>query len=536
MGKTGCWTLKVFKTSGYPPKKNNSLNKPNNNKAMLLSKFNLKNIDTGIVSVPDESLFELPEKVLQFGTGVLLRGLPDYFIDKANRKGIFNGRAVVVKSTDSGDTAAFDKQDGLYTLCMRGLVNGRPVEENVISGAISRVLSAGKEWDTVLQCAHNPEMVIIISNTTEVGIELVNDDIRHHPPVSYPGKLLAFLYERYKAFDGSAKCGMVIVPTELISDNGKKLESIVLELAHLNGLEENFIEWLELNNHFCNSLVDRIVPGKPNAAIKAALQAQLGYQDELITMSEVYSLWAIEGDEHIKEVLSFATADKGIVITGDITRFKELKLRLLNGTHTLSCGVAFLSGFTIVKQAMNDAVLSGFIKGLMLDEIAMAIPYPIPEKEAKEFAVKVIDRFSNPSIEHQWISITLNYTSKLKMRVVQVLQRYQELYNEVPEKLALGFAAWLLFMKAVKKEGNVYFGELNGQPYPIKDEMAEYFFNHWRNSSPEILVKTVLGDGSLWDADLTEIPRFAEKVTENLIDIMEQGMAVVIQNEKIKTD
>src|SRR5882757_10095006 len=220
---------------------------------MIISKFNLKNIQSPNLEIPDESIFDLPEKVLQFGTGVLLRGLPDYFIDKANRQGIFNGRIVVVKSTSGGDGAAFEKQDGLYTLCIRGLEDGKAVSKNIICSAISRVLSAKDEWDVILKCAHNPDMEIIISNTTEVGIELVKDDINHHPPISYPGKLLAFLYERYKAFAGSDQCGMVIVPTELISDNGKKLEAIVLELAHLNGLEENFIEWLEKYNHFCNS-------------------------------------------------------------------------------------------------------------------------------------------------------------------------------------------------------------------------------------------------------------------------------------------
>jgi len=499
---------------------------------MLLSKSNLPSIKPGVVSVPDENLFLLPEKVLQFGTGVLLRGLPDYFIDKANRQGIFNGRVVVVKTTDGGDAMAFDKQDGLYTLCMRGLVNGEAVEENVISSAISRVLSAASDWNAVLKCAHNPELTIIVSNTTEVGIELVNDDIRRHPPLSYPGKLLGFLYERYKAFAGSPQSGMVIVPTELISDNGKKLEAIVLEQAHLNGLEDHFIEWLEGNNHFCNSLVDRIVPGKPDAASKASLEKKFGYRDDLQTMSEVYSLWAIEGNEQVKSVLSFAAADEGVVITDDIMLFKELKLRLLNGTHTLSCGVAFLAGFKTVKEAMNDAVLSGFIKELMLEEIAHAIPYPIPEEVATEFALKVIDRYSNPSIEHQWISITLNYTSKLKMRVVQVLQRYTELYKAVPERLSIGFAAWLLFMKVTKKEGNNYFGQLNGQAYPINDEMAGYFFNHWQNLAPEALVKTVLSDASLWEADLSQIPGFTVAVTEKLLQMMEQGAMAVIQDKK----
>ncbi|MEJ7589490.1 MAG: tagaturonate reductase [Ferruginibacter sp.] len=499
---------------------------------MLLNRANLKNIQADTVSLPEETLFELPEKVLQFGTGVLLRGLPDYFIDKANRLGIFNGRIVVVKSTGSGDSSAFNTQDGLYTLCMRGLVNGVPVEENVVSAAISRVLSAAGEWDTILKCARNPGLCLVISNTTEVGIELVQDDTSLHPPISYPGKLLAFLQERHRFFAGSAAAGLVIIPTELISDNGKKLRSVLVDLAHLNNLPENFIEWLENHNQFCSSLVDRIVPGKPAPGIKASLHAQLGYVDELITMSEIYSLWAIEGDEHTKQVLSFAKAHPGIVIANDITLFKELKLRLLNGTHTLSCGIAFLAGFTTVKQAMDNEELYGYIKGLMMDEIAMAIPYRVPGNVAREFAEKVLDRFCNPSIEHQWISISLNYTAKLKTRVVPVLQSYYEVYNNIPSGLATGFAAWLLFMKATIKEGNEYYGELNGNPYPVKDPMAEYFFNHWQNLSPEILVNTVLSDASLWDADLTLIPGFKEKVTAQLLKIIRDGMMQMLKNDR----
>ncbi len=501
---------------------------------MIVSKFTLKNIQSGKVENVPDGIFELPEKVLQFGTGVLLRGLPDYFIDKANRQGIFNGRIVVVKSTNGGDGAAFEKQDGLYTLCIRGLENGKAVSQNVICSAISRVLSAKDEWGAILKCAHNPDMEIIISNTTEVGIELVKDDIHHHPPISYPGKLLAFLHERYKAFAGSEQCGMVIVPTELISDNGKKLESIVLELAHLNGLEENFIEWLEKHNQFCNSLVDRIVPGKPDAAAKKLLEDELGYTDDLLTMSEVYSLWAIEGDEKIASVLSFAAADKGVVITPDIHVFKELKLRLLNGTHSLSCAVAFLSGIVSVKEAMNNPVISKFANDLMTKEIVRAIPYDLPQEDALTFAGKVLDRFRNPSIEHHWINISLNYTSKLEMRIVQVLLRYSELYKSVPENMALGFAAYLVFMKAVKAENDIYYGNFNGADYPIKDPKAAYFFDQWKNNTIPQLVKNVLSNTALWNADLSALPGFAEKVTENVEDILQYGIMEVIKNEKVK--
>ena len=506
---------------------------------MILSKFTLKNLPQDKVQNVPDGIFDLPEKILQFGTGVLLRGLPDYFIDKANRQGIFNGRIVVVKSTSGGDAAAFEKQDGLYTLCIRGVEDGKIVSQNIICSAISRVLSAKEEWGAILKCAHNPEMHIIISNTTEVGIELVQDDIHHHPPISYPGKLLAFLYERYKAFDGSDQCGMVIVPTELISDNGKKLEAIVLELAHLNGLEENFIEWLEKYNHFCNSLVDRIVPGKPDTAAKKILEEELGYKDDLITMSEVYSLWAIEGDEKIAAVLSFATADKGVVITKDINLFKELKLRLLNGTHSLTCGVAFLSGIVSVKEAMDNPVISNYVNDLICYEIAKAIPYDLPNEDAMIFAGKVLDRFRNPSIEHHWINISLNFTAKLEMRIVPVLLRYAGLYKTYPENVALGFAAYLVFMKAVKQEDDIFYGNFNNSSYPIKDPKAKYFYEQWKNHSTGQVVKNVLTNTSLWNTDLTAIPGFAEKVTENVEDILKHGMkevlngAIIITNESI---
>ncbi|RZL46844.1 MAG: tagaturonate reductase, partial [Pedobacter sp.] len=303
---------------------------------MILSQANLNLINKDNVIVPQASVFELPEKVLQFGTGVLLRGLPDYFIDKANRQGIFNGRVAVVKSTN-GPTSEFDEQDNLYTLCIRGIAKGEPVSENIISSAISRVISANEDWNAILEIAKSKDLQIIVSNTTEVGIQLVNESIDQNPPLSFPAKVLAVLHERYKAL-GAKNTGLVIIATELIPDNGKKLGSIVVELARFNNLESDFILWLQNENKFCNSLVDRIVPGKPDATSLAKLQAELGYEDNLLSMSEPYSLWAIEGDQTVADVLEFAKVDEGVVIAEDIEIYRELKVRLLNGTHTLTSG------------------------------------------------------------------------------------------------------------------------------------------------------------------------------------------------------
>jgi tagaturonate reductase len=479
---------------------------------MHLSKENLPSIQGKNIIKPAASIFSLPEKVLQFGTGVLLRGLPDYFIDKANRQGLFNGRIVVVKSTDSGDTGAFDRQDGLYTLCIRGIEDGHKIEENIICSAISRVLSARDQWQEILALARNPEMQIVISNTTEVGIQLVEDDIRRQPPVSFPGKLLAFLYERYKTFGGSPESGMVIVPTELIVDNGKKLAAIVKELTQMNALEAGFLLWMETHCHFCSSLVDRIVPGKPDAASLQQLTHDLGYTDDLLSISEVYRLWAIEGDDKVKAILSFAGADEGVIVQPDIEIYRELKLRLLNGTHTLSCGLAYLAGFGTVKKAMDDAAFSAFVTDLMFGEIAPSIPYDISLSAARDFGLRVLDRFRNPHLQHQWLSITMQYSSKMKSRDIPVLLRHYQLHDTPPPYFALGFAAYLLFMR--------------GGSHPVNDDKAAYFAELWQK--PQGIVNTVLKDKSLWGADLTILPGFAEAVKNNLDTLINKGTAATL--------
>lgn len=496
---------------------------------MILSRYTLKNIDPRALGVPDESLFELPEKVLQFGTGVGLRGLPDYFIDKANRQGVFNGRIVAVKLNPQDGTTVFDKQDGLFTHCIRDFKNGQSVQENIINASISRVLNSTDHWNEVLDCAHIRDLQIIISYTTELGIQLVPEDIRQHPPKSYPGKLLAFLYERFHAFGGSGHSGMVIIPTELIPDNGRKLESIVLELAHLNGLEEEFIEWLENHNCFCNSLADRISPCQPDAELFASVEKELGYTDNLLVMSEDYGLWAIEGDEQLKEILSFVQADKRVLIEPDIKEHFELKLQLLNGTHSLSYGVAFFSGCQTVRQAMDDKTISLFINELMRKEIASALPYEVEQLAAQNFAFNVLARFRNPQLKHAWSDIASNYSAKIKMCCIPVLMKHYEKNDAVPQAIALGFAAYIYFMKAITQKDGKYFGEFNGESYWIQDDQAEIFYKRWAEPGVASVVQAVLSD-AFWGADLLSLPEFKQSVIEKLNLIINSGMKEAIES------
>lgn len=491
---------------------------------MNLSKNTLSSIETAGLTLPNEEIFNLPEKVLQFGTGVLLRGLPDYFIDKANRNGLFNGRVAVVKSTSKGGTKEFDEQDSLYTICVRGIENGHPVEENIVSSAISRVLTADQDWDIILSIACSGELNIIVSNTTEVGIQLVKESIDQKPPVSFPAKLLAVLYSRYKALGEDQKADLAVIATELIPDNGQKLKAIVLELAEYNNLEAPFFTWLAVHIRFCNSLVDRIVPGKPDIAVLAKLEESLGYKDELIIMAEPYRLWAIEGDEQVSALLNLEAADHGVIVRPDIEIFKELKVRLLNGSHTLTSGIAYLSGIDTVTKAMNNDITRNYVKNLMMQEIVGAIPYPIADAEAVAFANTVIDRFANPTIEHLWINITFQYTMKMKIRVLPVLLNYFKLNGTVPAHIAFGFAAFLRFMKVARKEGNQYFGSYEGREYLITDDQAEYFYDKTQENDVDF-VSSVMGDNAMWTADFSALGNFCDIVKQNYDSISNKGMA-----------
>ena len=393
------------------------------------------------------SVLDLPEKVLQFGTGVLLRALPDFYIDLANKAGIFNGRAVMVKSTSSPVEPAFQVQNGLFTHVLRGIKDGQEVEELHVNSSISRVLHAIQEWDEVLKIAKSPDLEIIISNTTEVGIVYVEEKISGSVPSSFPAKLLVVLHHRFLHFNGDNEKGLIILPTELIDHNAEQLNSIINQLAQYNELSQEFLVWLNQANHFCNTLVDRIVPGKLNDAAQREIEVKLGYRDELMIMSEPFGLWAIESKNPVvASRLDFINPTKGCLLVNDVHVYKELKLRLLNATHSFCCAYAIQSEFTYVREAMQDKDFNSFVKALIGEIKAVLLFDPsISNQLIDDFADTVIDRFSNPYIDHQWKSISLHYSTKVKVRCLPLFKKAIENGDRGYKHMLTGLEAYNVF-------------------------------------------------------------------------------------------
>jgi tagaturonate reductase len=469
--------------------------------------------------VPSTALLELPEKAVQFGTGALLRGFVDYFIDAANRRGEFNGRIVAVGSTGSGRDGRVNEQDGLFTLVISGIEEGVAREERRVIASVSRALSARGEWAEVLECARNPDLELVFSNTTEVGIALDESDSPDmSPPRSFPGKLAAFLHARATAFGFDPLRGLIVLPCELIENNGEKLREIVTTLATRWNLGPDFLRWLDGSVTFCNTLVDRIVPGTPSAERLAELERTLGYQDELATACESYRLFAIEGDQNLAARLGFAGADPGIVIASSIAPYRLRKVRLLNGTHTIMAPVALLAGCETVLDAMRHEMVSRFIRRAMLEEIVPTLDVP----SAASFARETLDRFANPSIRHALIDITLHATTKMRVRIIPSILAYAERNARIPESLAFGFAAWLLFMRGDLQRER----QRAGLTVPADDASGK-MTAIWKTSGADhrALVRAACADESLWGTDLTAIPGFAESVAEHLAALDRDGAA-----------
>ncbi|MDP4183238.1 MAG: tagaturonate reductase [Bacillota bacterium] len=480
-------------------------------------------------------LGKLPIKALQFGEGNFLRGFVDWMFNRLNAMGLFNGSIVVVQPINQGKIDVINDQDGLYTLMLRGIHKGENAKIKELVSAISRGIDIYSDYDNYLKLAESPELRVIVSNTTEAGIAYNPEDkLLDDPPQSFPGKLTVFLYNRFKIFKGDFKKGFIIIPCELIDRNGDNLKEIVLRLASLWNLGEDFIDWVNKGNHFLNTLVDRIITGYPKDEAQA-IEAELGYHDNLLVTGEIFHLWVIEGSKELAAELPFTEAGLNVVWTNDLTPYRIRKVRILNGAHTMTSLAAYLYGKETVKECMDDNIISMFMKQGIMDEIIPTLD--LPESELKNYAEDVLERFSNPYIKHYLLSISLNSISKFKVRVLPSLLEYINRKNILPQILTFSMAALFAFYRGTKICDGVLIGVRNGMEYKINDDInvLEAFKDLWKaydgtEEGMGLLVSKLLARTDWWDANLNEIDGLTYLVSKHLFEITAYGMEKALKD------
>lgn len=471
---------------------------------------------------------ELPIKVVQFGEGNFLRAFVDYVIDKLNEQAGFNAGVAVVQPISSGMVSMLNDQDGLYNLFMRGIKDGKEIQEQRTISCIQKGINPYENYEQYMALAEEEQLQFVISNTTEAGIAFnEKDTLEGKPHRSFPAKLTALLYKRFQHFKGNNQKGLTIIPCELINHNADALKEIILKYADLWNLEQEFITWVNKSNSFHNTLVDRIVPGYPKDEIEE-YQKELELEDKLVVTAEVFLLWVIEGGKELKQKIPFDKIDENILVVEDMQPYRTRKVRILNGAHTTMVPFSLLYGNETVKETIDNNFTGEFVKDAVFEEINPTLS--LKKEELDTFASEVFDRFRNPFIKHQLASIALNSVSKFKVRVLPSLLAYQKKYNELPLRLTYAMACLIRF----------YRGDWEGKLLPVKDDdqITDFFQRVWEQNSYKDIARDVLQKEEYWGKDLTEIPGFKKNIAYALELIenkgIEEGFSIFSQELRVQ--
>ncbi|MBP2168385.1 tagaturonate reductase [Erwinia toletana] len=466
-----------------------------------------------------------PDRIIQFGEGNFLRAFVDWQIDLLNEHTDLDAGIVVLRPINSQTDKSLNSQDGLYTALIRGLNDqGEVVSEPRLVRSVNREIHIYRQFDQFLALARDERIRLVFSNTTEAGIAYDDADrLEDTPANSFPAKLTRLLYERFKHFNAAADKGWIILPCELIDDNGAALKALVLRYAQQWQLPAAFTQWLEQHNTFCSTLVDRIVTGYPQDEAEQIFQ-QLGYRDDYLDTGEVYYQFVIQGPAWLQQELRLDRFPLNVRLVDDIKPYKEQKVAILNGAHTALVPLAYLAGLDTVGEAMNDEDIAAFVDRMLRDEIIPTLDLPAAQLHA--FADAVLSRFRNPFIRHQLLSIALNSMTKFRTRLLPQLLVSQQQQGHWPRRLTFAFAALLVF----------YRGQRHGETFSLQDDAhwLERFATLWPQLdrgeiTPQQLVETVLADKTHWQQDLTQLPGLVAAVTEHLQIIVERGTRAAAQ-------
>lgn len=470
-------------------------------------------------------LKDAPIKVLQFGEGNFLRAFVNYWFDMANEKVGYNGKAMLVQPIAMGLTKLINDQEGLYTLYLRGSEKGQKIDDKRVISSVAGCLNPydKADYDKMMEIAASDDLEVIASNTTEAGITY--DPACQQgdcPAASFPGKLTQVLYARYKA----GKKGVAILSCELIDNNGKELLKCVNQYIDQWGMEPEFKKWVNEENVFCSTLVDRIVPGRIRDPEEVKqLEAVNGYHDELLDVGECFGVWVIEGPEWLAEKLPFKAAGLNVLVVPDVTPYKKRKVRILNGAHTGFVLGAYLAGFDIVRDCMHDETVLGYMNKMLLDEVVPILP--LDQEDCKQFAAAVEDRFNNPFVNHELMSISLNSTSKWRARNMPSFLEYIEKNGKLPTCLTMSFAAYIAFysndIQALTDKGLVC-KRAKGNEYTVSDDAwVLEFYNAHKDDDIPALVHAVMTNEQMWGQDLTKVEGFEAATVRNLELIRKEG-------------
>ncbi len=454
-------------------------------------------------------------RFMLFGGGNFIRAFAGWMIDLLNKHTLFEGGMMVVKPTSGRDYTALREQEGLYHVILNGQQEGQLVDKAYLVTTVTDIVHVYDQWEVFLQSAENLDLKYILSNTTESGITfLASDQASDLPPSTFPAKLCLWLKRRFEHFEGAPTAGLVCLPCELSANNGTSLKQCILQYATLWQFSDSFMEWINTSCTFCNTLVDRIVTGYPTKD-EADYQEKIGAVDQLMAVGEPYHSWVIEGPAGLAEELPFHEIGLNVKWVADLTKYREQKVKILNGAHTSMVPTGHLAGCVSVKETIDHPQLGAFIHELLEEEVWPTLDFD--KAELVDFTAKTMDRFRNPFLFHKLLDIALNSISKFKARLLPSFLDYYRLRGACPPRITFAFSSLLL----------MYRGEWDGKTIPLRDapEVIAFCQYIWTESKDsQEVVEQFLAREAFWGQDLNKIDGLTKLMVQYITAIQREGI------------
>lgn len=361
-----------------------------------------------------------PGTILQVGTGRFLRA----FIGAFAHETPGSPRIVAVETTGSGMAARLTAQGCAYHLVVRGLRDGRRVEEMTRITSMARAIDARDAWEDVIAAACDPDLRAIVSNVTEAGYAPDADPALPPSLASWPAKLLALLLVR----DAAGLPPVPVIPCELVERNGERLRARVREEAELRGTDPARIDRIVSATPWGITLIDRIVTASP-------ITLPDGSTDPLAVIAEPFATWYVAlPDGHRPPIVH-----PSVFHVPDVEPYALRKIRILNGAHSALLARCRGTGAVYVREAMELPGIAAWLEALLLEEIVPALGDRIEDGEA--FALAVLERFRNPFLDHRFADIEVNHQAKLAIRLVPTVAEHRARFGRDPERLVAILAA-----------------------------------------------------------------------------------------------
>ncbi|CAH5666319.1 fructuronate reductase [Enterobacter mori] len=467
---------------------------------------------------------QLRSRIVHFGFGAFHRAHQALLTNRVlNEKGGDWGICEI--SLFSGDVlmSQLRAQDHLFTV----LEKGAEGNQAIVVGAVHECLNAKLDsLAAIIEKFCEPQVAIVSLTITEKGycidpatgkLDMHNTRILHDlenptEPHSAPGILVEALHRRRER----GLPPFTVLSCDNIPDNGHVVKNAVLGMAQKRSAE--LAGWIDAHVSFPGTMVDRIVPAATETSL-AEITQELGVEDPCAISCEPFIQWVVE-DNFVAGRPEWEAA--GVQMVKDVLPWEQMKLRMLNGSHSFLAYLGYLAGYAHINECMEDASFREAARRVMLNEQAPTLR--ITDVDLTAYADSLIDRFANPALQHRTWQIAMDGSQKLPQRMLDGIRVHLERKSAWP-LLALGVAGWIRYVSGTDERGDAI---------DVRDPLSDKIQSLVKASSEVERVNALLTLSEVFGQDLPHNSVFVDAVNEAYQRLTRDGARLaVIETLKI---